>query len=71
MIFVRPLRHERIGGSGLYCELSVIITHLGCDSVVCLDNHMQWLSRLYVLIFPTKNVAFYDAETIAVPIQPS
>ena len=35
---------------GPYCELSVIVTHLGCESVVCLDNHIQWLHRLYVLI---------------------
>ena len=31
-------------------ELSVIVTHLGCESVVCLDNHAQWLQRLYVLV---------------------
>ena len=35
---------------GPYCEISVIVTHLGCESVVCLDNHMQWLDRLYVLV---------------------
>ena len=34
---------------GLYCELSVIVMRLGCNSVVCLDNHMQWLHKLYVL----------------------
>ena len=33
-----------------YYELSVIVTRLGCESVVCLDNHTQWLRRLYVLI---------------------
>ena len=32
-----------------YYELSVIVTRLGCESVVCLDNHIQWLRRLYVL----------------------
>ena len=37
-----------IGSNG---ELSVIVTCLGCKSVVCLDNHTQWLRRLYVLIF--------------------
>ena len=37
-----------IGPNG---ELSVIVTCLGCKSVVCLDNHTQWLRRLYVLIF--------------------
>jgi len=31
-------------------EISVIVMRLGCESVVCLDNHMQWLCRLYVLI---------------------
>ena len=35
---------------GPYCELSVIVMRLGCENVVCLDNHMQWLCRLYVLI---------------------
>ena len=29
----------------------MIVTHLGCESVVSLDNHTQWLRRLYVLIF--------------------
>ena len=37
-----------IGPNG---ELSVIVTHLGCESVVSLDNHTQWLRRFYVLIF--------------------
>ena len=32
-----------------YYELSVIVTRLGCESVICLDNHTQWLRRLYVL----------------------
>lgn len=36
---------------GPYCELSVIITCLGCESVICLDNYTQWLCRLYVLNF--------------------
>ena len=36
-----------IGPNG---ELSVIVTCLECESVVCLDNHMQRLCRLYVLI---------------------
>ena len=36
--------------SGLYCEISVIIKCLGCKSVVCLDNHTQWLRRLHVLV---------------------
>ena len=31
-------------------EISVIVTHLGCESVVYLDNHMQWLCRLYVFV---------------------
>ena len=35
---------------GSYGELSVIVTRLGCESVVCLDNDTQWLRRLYVLI---------------------
>ena len=37
-----------IGPNG---ELSVIVMRLGCESVVCLDNHTQWLRRLYVLNF--------------------
>ena len=37
-----------IGSNG---ELSVIVTRLGCKSVVCLDNHTQCLRRLYVLFF--------------------
>ena len=36
---------------GSYCELSVIVIDLGRESVVCLDNHTQWLRRLYVLNF--------------------
>jgi len=36
-----------IGPNG---ELSVIVTRLGCESVVCLDSHTQWLHRLYVLV---------------------
>ena len=36
-----------IGPNG---ELSVIVRRLGCENVVCLDNHMQCLCRLYVLI---------------------
>ena len=36
---------------GPYSEISVIVTHLGCESVVSLDNCMQWLHRLYVLVF--------------------
>ena len=35
---------------GPYCEISVIVTCLGCESVVCLDNHTQWLHRLCILI---------------------
>ena len=35
---------------GHYCKLSVIVTRLGWESVVCLDNHTHWLCRLYVLI---------------------
>ena len=35
---------------GPYCKLSVIVTRLGWESVVCLDNHTHWLCRLYVLI---------------------
>jgi len=31
-------------------ELSVIVTRLGCESVVCLEKHTQWLCRLYVLL---------------------
>ena len=31
-------------------KISVIVARLGCESVVCLDNHMQWLRRLYALI---------------------
>ena len=33
-----------------YFKISMIVTHLGCESVVCLDNHAQWLQRLYVLV---------------------
>ena len=36
---------EVIGPNG---ELSVIVTRSGCESVVCLDNHTQWLHRLYI-----------------------
>ena len=35
-----------IGPNG---ELSVIVTWLGCESVICLDNHMQWLHRLFII----------------------
>jgi len=48
------LDHQDLGGLEAviehYCELSVIITHLGCGSVVCLDNNTQWLHKLHVLI---------------------
>ena len=47
--------HQDLGGPvaviGPYCELSVVVIRLGCESVVCLDNHTQWLRRLYVLNF--------------------
>ena len=33
---------------GSSSEISVIVTRLGCKSVVCLDKHMHWLRRLYV-----------------------
>ena len=35
---------------GPYSEIIVIVTCLGCENVVSLDNHTQWLHRLYVLI---------------------
>jgi len=33
-----------------YCETSVIVMHLGCESVVCIDNHTQWFHRLYIIV---------------------
>ena len=42
MIFVRP---SNLGGLVAViapnCELSVIVTGLGCESIVCLDNYTQ------------------------------
>jgi len=35
---------------GPYCEISGIVMCLGRKSVVCLNNHMQWLSRLYTMV---------------------
>ena len=47
---------------GSYCELSVIVIDLGRESVVCLDNHTQWLDRLYVLNFVLCLLPFLDWE---------
>ena len=35
---------------GPYCEISVIVMCLGRGSVVCLNNHVQWLHRLDVSV---------------------
>jgi len=49
--FVRPSRHGRIDGSDWALLLiSTIVTCLGRESVVCVDNYTRWLHRLYVLV---------------------
>ena len=35
---------------GPFGELSVIVLCLECGNIVCLDNHTQWLRKLYVLL---------------------
>ena len=45
--------HQELGGLVAmirpYSEISVMVTCLRCQNVVCLDNNMQWLCRLYAL----------------------
>ena len=43
-------------------EISVIVARLRCKSVVCLDNHTQWLHRLYVLVLFLYLVLFVAFE---------
>ena len=33
-----------------YCEISVIVMHLGYESVVCSDNHTLWLRILVLFV---------------------